>query len=287
MSEDMQSLHDMLLGSSIDGMSCGAGSQSLGGIDVPEAFGMTPDAPVQAQTGGITPLSGGSGPVASRLRGAGNNHPSLAAAGSRESAAGEGCAPHNPLSLEEAGSGDAAARERGAPSERGASNKPPSRGAGGSRVTRHSTVDSTSSVLSDDGTENDDVFSSDGNMIHSDGNMGSIIGSIDGEGSGVSDSDYVPQSTRSSPCSDEMPYSFDNGVETGVSCHRKGDVAACLERPGGMMLAKEDPNYLDRVFVCSKIWQKYKTTVGDACVEVFQVVFKDGSKTEYSGAEVS
>lgn len=419
----MQSLQDMLLDSSIDGVSCGAGSQSLGGVDDPEAFGTTPDGPTHAQrstgdfagaTSGTAEDAGVPGGISSPVRGrdiAGTQHvgnaslsdggvfsinnlsgsdgdvpmshatvrgagrggiaslpagpsgtagrvaprgpPSLAAAGSGAAAARGRGVPRQPASrtvnrlLDVAGSGEAAARGRGAPRKPpsrtvagsgaaasrggGAPRKPAPREAkgaavatrgggvarkpsslaaarlgavaagggavalrgrasrrGASRVAKKPAPEdrSSSSMLSDDGTENDEVRSSDGNMNLSDGNMGSIIGSIDGEGSVTSDSSYVPRSTRSSLGSDQMPYAFANGEETGVSCHGEGDAAACFDKPGGMMLAKEDPSDPDGDFLCSKIWQKYTTTVGDTPVELFQVVFKDGSKAEYRGEEV-
>lgn len=151
--------------------------------------------------------------------------------------------------------------------------------------------------FSDDDTEKDIVHTSDGNMSFSDG-WCSVIGSNDGGGSETSESSYHPYSTSVSSNSDvasdsshsapsEMASapSDDESCEFIVSCREEDDDFPCMEKPAGMMLAKATVDDSQGDFVCSKIRQKYEKVGHEPC-EVFEVVFKDGSKAEYSREEV-
>lgn len=154
-----------------------------------------------------------------------------------------------------------------------------------------------SSMLSGDDTDKHSAHSSDGNVFNANGSMGSVIGSIDGESPhDMSDSSYHGSAfSTSTGDSDDSSYSPSSGSESGVdgmvnetivSCRGEDDEAPSLERPIGMMLAKENPDNPGADFVCSKIRQKYEKSVDNELREVFEVVFRDGEKAEYSRDEV-
>lgn len=157
---------------------------------------------------------------------------------------------------------------------------------------------SRASMLSGDDTEGHSVHSSDGYVCDTDGSLASVIGSVDGEGHGMSDSDYCPpasdgaydSATSSSSTSVSSSEDVMSSVSTGgsaISCHEEEDEVPTLDRPIGMMLAKAGSGAPGSDFVCSKVRQKYKMNVGgESCEEVFEVVFKDGKKAEYSRDEV-
>jgi len=134
--------------------------------------------------------------------------------------------------------------------------------------------------FSDDETDRDEVCGSDGLTFDSDGHLGSEIGSISGERSDGSDPDYSPSSSDES-C--EMDVSKD---EEEYHQDVIPDVSdPTIDRPVGMMLAKENANNSGERFVCSKIRQMYINRDCDP-PERFEVVFKDGSTSEYSRDEV-
>lgn len=151
--------------------------------------------------------------------------------------------------------------------------------------------------FSDDDTGKDVVHTSDGNMSFSDG-WCSVIGSNDGEGSETSESSYHPYPTSASSISDAVSDSSHSAPSESasvlsddrshgfiVSCQVEDDDVPCMDKPAGMMLARANLDDSQGDFVCSKIRQKYEKVDHRPC-EVFEVVFKDGSKAEYSREEV-
>lgn len=298
-----------LIGLLLDDSSCGGGldSQSLGTFDVPEAFGATPDGTVAtgafntdpAAAGGATqrppsPAAAGSGSGAGRVLG--SHYPlSLVAAGyGAAEASGEELEDQEP-SLAEGSGGMGGGEGAGSVGNVIPRNLPPRAAAdAGDDSDDHS---SSSRGFSDDDTEKDVVHTSDGNMSVSD-DWCSVIGSNDGEGSGASESSYLPPNSSSdemydssySELSESTSTRSDDGStgSTGsngsiVSCDEgDGDEFPCMDRPIGMMLATANLGDSQGDFVCSKVRQKYEKAGAD----VFEVVFKDGSRTEYSREEV-
>lgn len=118
-------------------------------------------------------------------------------------------------------------------------------------------------------------------MSVSDGGLCSVIGSNDGEWTEGSESSYAPSSSSS-----YSVFSSDSDdVSEGsiMSCEEEDDEVPCMDRPIGMMLAKANPCDSEGDFVCSKVRQRYEK---EGSGEVFEVVFKDGFKTEYGREEV-
>lgn len=151
---------------------------------------------------------------------------------------------------------------------------------------------SSNGMFSDDQTERDLAFESDGNMFCSDGGMGSVIGSIDGENkSATTDSSYLPSSTQTSTGSSSLGEAFAASDSVVYYAHGIGRAAVDLERPMGMMIAIGIPG--GGGFMCGKVSQSYDggtcEVEGTETIEkgkVFEVVFKDGSKAEYDSAEI-
>ena len=146
---------------------------------------------------------------------------------------------------------------------------------------------SSEGQFSDDETVKDQVCESDGNNIDSDGDLCSVIGSICGKDDGTHDPDYRPDSD--SVDSDEIDVSFEDeefaeGVPV-VVCDPSQISPPTIERPIGMMLAKEKSDNPSGNFVCSKVRQVYDKHGCDPS-ERFEVVFRDGSTSEYCRDEV-
>ncbi|CAN0537276.1 unnamed protein product [Ectocarpus sp. 12 AP-2014] len=213
---------------------------------------------------------------------------------------GGGAMPREPSSLAVAGSGAAgssgaaaapgavtASGEAAARGGQGVAEKPSSLlaaglgAAGGGADGDNQTSSSSPHRFNDDDTEKDLVHTSDGNMSGSDGDWCSIIGSNDGEGPETSESNYSPSSDSSSTHSDDV------SEMSIVSCQEQDNEAPCMDKPIGMMLAKPDPDDAEGDFICSKVRQRYeKAGHTSGTSEVFEVVFKDGSTTEYGREEV-
>lgn len=330
-SKDTDDITDLLLDG--DGNSSGGGdpcSFVLGDLDVPEAFETTPDdtpAPAYVPMG---PVSGApsasvadvydidnmSGSDDGMVPGKPSSLAGAAVAcgvgaatglGLIEGATYGGPVAEKPSSLAAAGfggdegaaSGGGLVPHRNPPRAASASRKLPSGeegssggadGAGSPSESRSS----RSSRLSGDATDENPVHSSDGNEFDSDGSMRSVIGSINGEGSAMSDSSYAPSafddaddsgyspsSTSTSPSAHDMSCTSTEGNRSVVSCQGAEDETPKLERPIGMMLAKADPDDPEMDFVCSKVRQKYERVVDGKPCELFEVVFKDGKREEY------
>ena len=219
---------------------------------------------------------------------------------------GGGAMPRKPSSLAVAGSGaagssgeaaapGAATTASGEEAARGGgqrvAEKPPSLVAagldaagGGADGDNKTSSSSSHGFIDDDDTEKDVVHTSDGNMSVSDGGWCSIIGSNDGEGPDTSESSYVPSSDPSSTRPDDV-----SEMMSIVSCReQEDDEDPCIDKPTGLMLATPDPDDAEGDFICSKVRQRYEKaghTPGTKS-EVFEVVFKDGSKKEYGREEV-
>lgn len=136
-------------------------------------------------------------------------------------------------------------------------------------------------AFSDDQTEKDLAFESDGNKFLSDGGMGSVVGSIDGENRfAMTDSSFIPSScsTRTSTGSSSFSTS-DSVVYYNPGVDR---TSVCVQKPLGMMVAIEIPG--EKEFMAGKVTQGYYTR--DSLDKIFEVVFRDGSKTEYGFAEI-
>lgn len=157
---------------------------------------------------------------------------------------------------------------------------------------------SCSSMLSGDDTDENSVHSSDGNAYDADGDICSVIGSVDGEMSMMSESSYeLSTASDDSDDLDELSsgislgtdYSFEStdGNQSVVSCQGSEYEVPTLDRPIGMMLAKADSDDTETNFVCSKVRQKYERDVDGKPCELFEVVFKDGKREEYSRESVS
>ena len=146
--------------------------------------------------------------------------------------------------------------------------------------------------FSDDRTERDLVHTSDGNTFDSDGEMCSVIGSIDGENrSGKSDSSFSPSmrdSTDSSADGMSMSSSQEKDTELVVYYDTQSDQPAIdFDRPMGMMIAIEISG---GGFKCGKVMQKYmkNATVGGKELghAMLEVVFKDESIQELCPEQV-
>lgn len=155
-------------------------------------------------------------------------------------------------------------------------------------------ADSSSSDgdFSDDRTERDLVHTSDGNTIDSDGEMCSVIGSIDGENrSGKSDSSFSPSTLHSTGSSSDgmsMSSSQEKDTESVEDYDIQSDRPAIdFDRPMGMMIAIEISG---GGFKCGKVMQKYmmNATMGGKQMghAMLEVVFKDGSIQELCPEQV-
>ena len=147
--------------------------------------------------------------------------------------------------------------------------------------------------FSDDRSERDLVRTSDGNTIDSDGEMCSVIGSIDGENrSGKSDSSFSPStrdSTESSSDGMSMSSSRKEDTESVVYYDIQSDRPAIdFDRPMGMMIAIEISG--EDFFKCGKVMQKYMKNATTGGKEMghtmLEVVFKDGSIQELCPEQV-
>ncbi|CAM9194380.1 unnamed protein product [Ectocarpus sp. 8 AP-2014] len=280
---------DLLIdtGSGGDG---GLASLSLGNLDTPEAFGTTADdtaapgpfsdvfdinnVPGSGDDGGEAPPRK---PLSLAVAGSGAAG-SSGVEGSLSAAAAPGTTR---ASIEEKAPVEAAARggqlvaQQPSSSIAAAGLVAAGGGADGDNQT------SSSHGFVDDDTEKDVVHTSDGNMSVSDGDWCSIIGSNDGEGPETSESNYAPSSDSSSTHPEDV------SEMSIVSCQEQDDEAPCMDQPVGMMLAMPDPDDAEGDFICSKVRQRYeKAGHTQGTSEVFEVVFKDGSKTEYGREEV-
>ncbi|CAN0254554.1 unnamed protein product [Ectocarpus sp. 6 AP-2014] len=286
MGDGCEDLHDLFL--DIDS-GCDFGLASLGDLDTPEAFGtraedtavpgpfsdvfdMIDGGGAAARQPSSLAVTGGSRAAGSRAAGSSGTAGSsgaveapgvVAAPGAAAAAHGGQLVANTPSSLVAAGLGAAGG------------------GAGGDN--RASSSSSSSGGFSDDDTEKDVVHTSDGNMSASDSGFNSIIGSIDGEGSDTSSSSCISSSDSSSSSSDDV------SEMSIVSCQgQEDDEDPCMDKPIGLMLAMPDPDDAEGDFTCGKVRQKYEKA-GDTPgkkSEVFEVVFKDGSKKEYGREEV-
>ena len=161
----------------------------------------------------------------------------------------------------------------------------PGGGAAGGSDGAASDPSSSDGNFSDDRTERDLVHTSDGNSIDSEGEMCSVIGSIDGENrSGKSDSSFSPSTRHSTgSSSDGMSMSSSQeDTESVVYYDIQSDGQEIdFDRPMGMMIAVEIPG---EDFKCGKVMQKYtkKTNMGgkEMGQTMLEVVFKDGSIQE-------
>ena len=277
---------------------------SSGSFDIPEAFGMTAEDDAAAIRGlsfddGVFDINnasglfdddddGGGGGVAVAGSGAAGSSGEAAAPGAEATASGEEAArggggqrvAQKPASLVAAGLGAAGGGAGGAgDADGGGAGDAAGDAAGGNN---HASS-SSSGCFSDDDTEKDVVHTSDGNMSGPDGDQCSVIGSVDGEGPDTSSSSCMPSSDSSSSSSD------DGSEMSIVSCEeQEDDEDPCIDKPTGLMLAAPDPDDAEGDFICSKVRQRYEKagdTPGEKS-EVFEVVFKDGSKKEYGRKEV-
>lgn len=303
-------------------------SFSRGDIGMSEAFDTTPDeatVPASAPTGPVFGAPSVAGVFSmENLSGSDDDgmvphRPSVlvgaaaAGLGVTEGATRGGPVAEKPSSLEASGLGGdegaasggglvsrrnppraAAASRKLAPVEEG------SRGGAGGACSPSESLSSRSSRLSGDATDENPVHSSDGNGFDTDGSMLSVIGSIDGERSMMSDSTYAPSAfddaddsgyspscTSTSPSVDGMSCTSTDGNRSVVSCQGAKDEIPTLERPIGMMLAKADSDDPEMDFVRSKVRQKYERVVDGKPCELFEVVFKDGKREEYGRDNVS